>query len=86
MTSYGSLLPPRYRKLATVGTLLVLGGIAYSCSPQRPDKFWVSYGGDAASTRFFDSDLIDKSNVSELEVAWVYPQAEATFHPMMRRE
>jgi quinoprotein glucose dehydrogenase len=43
----------------------------------------VSYGGDAASTRSFDSHEINKSNVADLEIAWIYPHAEATFHPLM---
>ena len=84
MAWLGSTLIARWPKIAVWGTVLVLGGVA--CSPGRTDeKPWIGYGGDAASSRFFDSDLIDRSNVGALEVAWVYPHAEATFHPIMVR-
>ena len=63
---------------------MVLSGVTlWGCATQPSEKPWAAYGGDASSTRFFDSQAIDKSNVSTLEVAWVYPHAEGTFHPIM---
>lgn len=71
--------------VAVPGTLLA--GAVRSHFPQPPvdEKPWYSYGGDAASTRFFDSEVINRENVGSLEVAWNFPLAEATFHPIMAR-
>jgi len=86
MASFSSTWNARCSKLKVLGTVLVLGSVAAACSPGQPgEKPWTGYGGDPSSSRFFDSDLIDRSNVSALEVAWVYPHAEATFPPIMAR-
>ncbi len=68
--------------LAVIGATAFLGSTS-TLRAQALEKPWYSYGGDAASSRFFDSQLINKSNVANLEIAWVYPNAEATFHTLM---
>jgi len=64
----------------------VLGLGVAACSDAPPAEIsWSNYGGDVSSSRFFASSSINKSNVGSLEVAWVFPHAEATFHPVMAR-
>jgi quinoprotein glucose dehydrogenase len=76
----------RYLVPAVVAAVAILGGVAVTRLPvQTAEKPWITFGGDAASSRFFDSDLIDKSNVGTLGIAWIYPHAEAAFHPIMAR-
>jgi quinoprotein glucose dehydrogenase len=64
----------------------VLGLGVAACSDAPPAEIaWSNYGGDVSSSRFFASSSINKSNVGSLEVAWVFPHADATFHPVMAR-
>ena len=85
MASFDSRRIGGFRGVALTGVgALALGSVflwGFAAAPG--EKPWMTYGGDAASSRFFDSQVIDKSNVSDLEIAWVYPHAEATFHPLM---
>lgn len=75
--------------LKAVGAAALLGAgcasLSTAMNERRGEIPWFSYGGDAGSSRFFASDQIDKTNVAKLEVAWVYPHAEANFHPLMAR-
>src|SRR5204863_6501521 len=87
MVSPRSTFNARSLVLVALGVALIIGGggaaksfLSAAGIEEIPS---VGYAGDAASTRFFPSKQIDKSNVAKLEVAWIYPHAEATFHPMM---
>ena len=60
-----SLLPP-----ATVG-LLLCADLAFA-QHGAADGEWRVWGGDAGSTRYTALDQIDRSNVSKLEVAWIW--------------
>jgi quinoprotein glucose dehydrogenase len=49
-------------------------------------KTWRDYGGGPDSSHFVDLKQINKSNVNELEVAWVYPtgdQRSYVFNPIV---
>src|SRR5687767_15567963 len=39
-------------------------------------KTWKDYGGGPDSSHFVDLKQINKSNVNQLEVAWVYPTGD----------
>ena len=42
-------------------------------------KTWKDYGGGPDSSHFVDLKQIDKSNVNQLEVAWIYPTGDRPF-------
>ena len=44
---------------------------------------WPDYGGGTDSSHFIKSRQITKANVSQLEVAWVYPPGETGFNPIV---
>ena len=43
---------------------------------QQDHKTWRDYGGGPDSSHFVALDQINKSNVSQLEVAWIYPTGD----------
>jgi quinoprotein glucose dehydrogenase len=47
------------------------------------DKWWPDYAGSPASSRFFPSTQITRSNVARLAVAWTYPYGETGFNPIV---
>jgi len=55
--------------------LLLSMGLAVSliAAAEQNHKGWTDYGGGPDSSHFVALDQIDKSNVSQLQVAWVYP-------------
>ena len=46
-------------------------------------KWWSDNLGGPDSSAFVDLDQINKSNVSQLEVAWTYPHASPGFNPIV---
>jgi quinoprotein glucose dehydrogenase len=53
--------------------LLALGGHAFALEPMYgPMADWPYYGGDAGGSRYSPLSQINKSNVTELRVAWEY--------------
>ncbi len=76
--------------LAGAGALSLT--LAVAARPQRPadqspsnDIPWLSFGGNADNARYFPSDQINKSNVSQLQVAWSYPHSDTVFNPIVAR-
>ena len=51
--------------------MTVLLGLA-----EQNHKQWSDYGGGPDSSHFIALDQINKSNVSQLQVAWVYPTGD----------
>ena len=49
----------------------------------RSDKWWWDNLGGPDSSNFMNLDQINKSNVSQLEVAWFYPHASSGFNPIV---
>jgi glucose dehydrogenase len=50
----------------------------------KPYTTWTAYQGGAHSSQYSALDQINKSNVSQLEVAWTYPVAgNITFNPIV---
>ena len=48
-------------------------------------KWWTGYGNGPDNSRYFASRRIDKSNVTQLQVAWTYPHGETSSHPIVVR-
>ena len=63
--------------------VLALGYFGPTALSAPDDKPWISYGGSADSSRYFNSRQIDRDNVAKLEVVWSYPFGEAVFHPLL---
>jgi len=60
-------------------------GLAWSADP-RSYSVWTQYGGGADSSQYSSLKQIDKSNVSQLELAWSYPTGDggrASFNPIV---
>ena len=49
------------------------------------DKWWPGYGNGPDNSRYFASSQINKSNVSQLEVAWTYPYGDTGSIPIVVR-
>ena len=66
MASPASISKGRWLVPVAVGAAAVLAGAAaLSSSRVVGEKPWVGYGGDAASSRFFDSQQINRGNVAQ---------------------
>jgi quinoprotein glucose dehydrogenase len=48
-------------------------------------KWWTGYGNGADNSRYFASTRINKSNVTQLQVAWTYPFGETGGNPIVAR-
>src|SRR5215203_2724193 len=60
-------------------TLLVLLAMSMTSSlraGEQNHKQWSDYGGGPDSSHFIELDQINKSNVSRLQVAWIYPTGD----------
>ena len=55
---------------------LTLTAICQSAPAGQDYKTWKDYGGGPDSSHFVDLRQINKSNVSQLEVAWIYPTGD----------
>ena len=54
----------------------VIAAIAQAAHAGQDYKTWKDYGGGPDSSHFVDLKQINKSNVNQLEVAWVYPTGD----------
>jgi len=51
-----------------------------------PGSGWANYGNDSGGHRYSSADQIDTTNVSELEVAWLYSTGDLSNKPVAIRE
>jgi quinoprotein glucose dehydrogenase len=75
-----------WRDLAAAAALAA--GIAAAVTvfaQSRADTWWPGYSGGPDNSRYFPSRLIDKANVTRLQVAWTYPFGDTGFHPIAVR-
>ncbi|WP_114751091.1 outer membrane protein assembly factor BamB family protein [Pleomorphovibrio marinus] len=59
--------------------LVVLSAVQTGCQtdlPSSENTTWTHYGGSPGQSKFFNASEINKENVDQLEVAWVYPTEE----------
>ena len=89
-TSMLNLNPARAASLArclkTALLLLAMGMTALLGAAEQNHKQWPDYGGGPDSSHFIALDQINKSNVSQLQVAWVYPTGDGQaylFNPIV---
>jgi len=73
MSAY-SLFRPGGLKAALL--LLALAWNSLLAADEKNSRNWPDYGGGADSSHFVALDQITKSNVSQMQVAWVYPTAD----------
>jgi quinoprotein glucose dehydrogenase len=60
------------------------GGGRNSRAGERPYTTWKAYGGGPHSSQFSALEEINKSNVSQLQIAWTYPvTGTITFNPLV---
>src|SRR5438045_9617038 len=62
---------PRNHKTALL-PLLAIGMTLFLPAAEQNHKQWTDYGGGPDSSHFVALDQINKSNVSQLQLAWVY--------------
>lgn len=60
------------------GCLLVAMLASCSTSLKNDPANWIASGGNAGETKYSSLDLINKSNVNKLQVAWVYHSGNQT--------
>lgn len=77
--------PSRARRPNPALLVLILALTAFHAAAQT-HKQWSDYGGGPDSSHFIALDQITKSNVSQLQVAWVYPTGDShsyLFNPIV---
>src|SRR5688572_965759 len=57
----------------------VVSAVTASAWSQEPYTTWRTYGGGGHSSQYSALDQINKSNVTQLEVAWSFPVGERSF-------
>lgn len=70
----------------TVLHSLTLGMAVSFAAAAQNHKGWMEYGGGPDSSHFIALDQINKSNVSQLQVAWIYPTEDShayLFNPIV---
>src|SRR6266487_42441 len=75
---------PRRARMIVLGLSIGLAGRV--AEGQQTHKTWMDYGGGPDSSHFVALDQINKSNVNQLEVAWIYPTGDGRsylFNPIV---
>ena len=77
----------RFWRLITAAAVIAAGvaAVATSLAQSSNDKWWPGYGDGADNSRYFASRQINKSNVSQLQVAWTYPYGDTNSAPIVVR-
>ena len=69
---------------ASVVSLIAQSGARAGASKAKPYTTWTAYGGGPHSAQFTALSQINKSNVSQLQVAWTYPvTGTIVFNPIV---
>ena len=55
---------------------LSIGALLPYAAAEQNHKTWADYGGGPDSSHFVDLDQINKSNVDQLQIAWIYPTGD----------
>ena len=57
--------------------------VTVSQAQSGSDQWWPGYGNGPDNSRYFASRQINKSNVTQLQVAWTYPCGETGSAPIV---
>jgi quinoprotein glucose dehydrogenase len=70
-----------YLSRHTILSLITCFGLSACQEPVDPQyQTWLEYGGGPDQSKYVVLDQIDKSNVDQLEIAWIYPTADENFY------
>src|SRR6188768_3985432 len=77
----------RFRKylVAAIGLTAGVAAVATSMAQSSTDKWWPGYGNGPDNSRYFASRQINKTNVTQLQVAWTYPYGDTGGNPIVVR-
>ena len=77
----------RWKSYIAAFVLLAAGiaGIATNLAQSSNGKWWTGYGNGPDNSRYFASRQINKSTVTQLQVAWNYPNGDTSFGPIVVR-
>ena len=71
-----------FRRYVVAAVALAAAVAAMPTSVAQSDKWWPGYGNGPDNSRYFASRQINKSNVSQLQVAWTYPHGDTGSVPI----
>ena len=74
-----------WRYLPAVAALTAGAAAVATLGAQSGGTWWPGYSGGADNSRYFPSRQINRSNVSQLQVAWTYPYGDTSFAPVAVR-
>jgi quinoprotein glucose dehydrogenase len=66
-----------YRITTCLTLLILLTGAFAGLAPSLPDTDWMEYNGDGARSHYSPLGQINKNNIRQLKVAWVYASGGA---------
>src|SRR5687768_170101 len=77
----------RFRRYlaVSVALLAIVAAITVSQAQSGSDQWWPGYGNGPDNSRYFASRQINKSNVTQLQIAWTYPYGETGSAPIVIR-
>jgi quinoprotein glucose dehydrogenase len=75
----------RWRRLAVIVALAAGSATVGSLAQSSADIWWTGYGNGPDNSRYFAARQIDRSNVTELQVAWTYPFGDSGSSPIVVR-
>jgi hypothetical protein len=70
----------RRRRLAVLPLVLLSASLS-TARARHPEREWRVYGGDPGATRYSPLAQIDRSNVHQLRVAWVFHTGDKHENP-----
>ena len=76
---------PKRLRVKTICVIIALLSLftfaAINPFTKNPDKSgWNQYGGGPDQSKYFEASQINKENVNQLKVAWVYPSVDSSFN------
>ena len=76
---------PKRLRVKTICVIIALLSLftfaAINPFTKNPDKSgWNQYGGGPDQSKYFEASQINKENVGQLKVAWVYPSVDSSFN------
>ena len=70
----------------TVSAAAAIAAVSSVLGGAQPPREWRDYAGGPDSSRFVAATQITKGNVTQLQVAWTYPDGDTDFNPLVVRD